>query len=1566
MRAGLDATTLALYLSGEYDVHLRLKVQNGSGTFVNLDGRYTRVQLRLPDPVEPIGSMQFVVVRDSTALGPAGSLAPLVTESTWNRLDDGVTYSPLLQLGRVVTLEVSLTAIGAPRPLDVGPPWYEIYRGIIARVDWPEYDANQLTIETNGLAAVLQHAKSEAAYVYEQGTSIEQVARDILDNNGFSSVPINFPVATGKVLPNDYAPGLQKTVWDQLKALAQSMGWVVYYRYTGTGPATLTFFAPARDKVVADHTVNAWDFTQMSLDEAEVRSVGYLVFVDETGAEQMLGPEEDLDSIAKYGGSLGIRRPFWIKLDEFSPIRDAVSAQAMLQAALSDVADPDIVATAQSVPLVFGESGVDLYSIPAKDRFFTDNQTWALFSNAITFAADVEPYSSIGVRGVPTAGMKSWKQLGALLPGTTQVSTYYQDDPPSMPSLGDLWIDTDDGNRRRRWDGSVWVDVTRTVVSTDLADSAVTTPKINNSAVVEAKIANNAVTQNKILNGAVIEAKIANSAVTTNKLFNEAVTAAKLGPNAVIAEKIAAGAVTQSKVASGLWIPEVVAALPTLPNASYPNGAIVVLSTNWKLYRNANGTWTAAVATGDLSGTIDLSTQVSGTLSAAFAAAGLINSNITINADGTLSGAGGGQVSLSSLPGAISLSTQVSGTLSAAFADAGLINSNVTINADGTLSGAGGGQVSLPSLPGQIVAGQIAANAVTTEKLNALAVTTAKLDALAVTTAKLATGAVEADKIAANAVTTAKLDALAVTAAKIAAGAVTTVKLDALAVTADKLAANAVTAAKISAGAVGADAIAARSISATKLFIGSFDNLVMNGSFEQFATTNDQDGWRIIQGVGQSGMVATIDETDARTGNRCLRIDSSASTTGPGTGTAGHLLYGDVSGEGGIAVNTGDRMYAEWWIKKVGPGTSSTVQCSWRWYTAAGNFLGISSSLTYTPTEEWQRCFTPQVTVPEGAFFGEPDLRIRGAADVDILVDDVYARRMVEGSIIVDGTLTARHIEVGTLTGDLLVANTITGDKIASRTIGTGHLFVGSFDNLAPNPGFEQPGTDGLPAEWHLGTHGGGLWSRNTAVTARSGNACLAYDATGQTNYAKLYHGSNSWVEVAPGDKFYAEVWIRNSNGGTTNTGQIRIEYRDSNNVLVSGQSGNTVTISTTWQKSSVDAEVPAGATRLDIVLQVPPDGLGGVILFDDVYVRRKLTGELIVDGTITAEKLDVTELSAITANLGTVTAGSLEADVVVASESFSAEFAHFSGAVTFNANHPFGAWILTDNGGDGIMCQLGRTSSGPFLPTFNSWVGYDHDADPGVTPAGLTTFWARALYTDSPGGTDSEDTGEVDVFAIRADLPSAGGVRLQYSVPVGIGVLPPAGSRLWVQDTWNTDGQIIAQIGAQSSAVSGGGSVVALRITARTGGAGHTSTHATGLLAEARKSNDDVARFLGQDSGNTVIIKGSGDLQINGGALQLNGGARITGMLVGTVVHDFGTLANFATDSVSFTVTGATVGDLCFVSLPTSLGVSHQGFQYKARVTASNTVTVYATNTTGGSVNLTEMTFHVLVVKVA
>lgn len=54
----------------------------------------------------------------------------------------------------------------------------------------------------------------------------------------------------------------------------------------------------------------------------------------------------------------------------------------------------------------------------------------------------------------------------------SKVVTFYQTGTPTAGTVGDLWVDTDDGNRLYRWDGSAWQDVHDSAIDTALSNAA--------------------------------------------------------------------------------------------------------------------------------------------------------------------------------------------------------------------------------------------------------------------------------------------------------------------------------------------------------------------------------------------------------------------------------------------------------------------------------------------------------------------------------------------------------------------------------------------------------------------------------------------------------------------------------------------------------------------------------------------------------------------------------------------------------------------------------------------------------------------------------------------------------------------------------------------------------------------------------------------------------------------------------------------------------------------------------------------------------------------------------------
>ena len=219
------------------------------------------------------------------------------------------------------------------------------------------------------------------------------------------------------------------------------------------------------------------------------------------------------------------------------------------------------------------------------------------------------------------------------------------------------------------------------------------------------------------------------------------VTSSFLADNAVIAAKIADGTIAGTKFASGIKPIEVVSSLPSAGT----QGRTVFLTSDNKLYRDTGSGWTAAVPTTDLSGTINLSTQVSGALA-------------TSSLSGTISG------------------TQI--------ADDAIASNHIAANA--------------------VTANEIAANAVTASEIAANAVTASEIASDTITAGQIAAGAINASELAAGAVTAGKIATGAIVAGDgvIGSAVIETAMIDDAAITSAKIGSSQVTTAKINDAAI--------------------------------------------------------------------------------------------------------------------------------------------------------------------------------------------------------------------------------------------------------------------------------------------------------------------------------------------------------------------------------------------------------------------------------------------------------------------------------------------------------------------------------------------------------------------------------------------------------------------------------------------------------------------------------------------------------------------------------------------------------------------------------------------
>ena len=305
------------------------------------------------------------------------------------------------------------------------------------------------------------------------------------------------------------------------------------------------------------------------------------------------------------------------------------------------------------------------------------------------------------------------------------------------------------------------------ITASELAASAVTAGKIATNAIIagDGVIGNAAITNALIANAAVGSAQIVDAAITSAKIGSLAVGNAAIQNAAITNAKIADLAVDNAKIAS-LAVSKLTAGSINvgeyIQSTGYSTGV-----TGWSIGGNGTAEFGAASIRGQLTasqidtrnltikdsaGTVLFGAGTNLSYSNITASSSWLNSNITLNADGTISGAGGGAVSASGI-GAVK--TDLTN------APAGILNSNVTATSIGAvktdLSNAPAGILNSNVSLGTLGAGAFAyLNSITsanvTTYISGAAIGTAQIGVLAA--GNIGANTIDASKIAAGTIWT--------------------------------------------------------------------------------------------------------------------------------------------------------------------------------------------------------------------------------------------------------------------------------------------------------------------------------------------------------------------------------------------------------------------------------------------------------------------------------------------------------------------------------------------------------------------------------------------------------------------------------------------------------------------------------------------------------------------------------------------------------------------------------------------------------------------------------------------
>jgi hypothetical protein len=572
------------------------------------------------------------------------------------------------------------------------------------------------------------------------------------------------------------------------------------------------------------------------------------------------------------------------------------------------------------------------------------------------------------------------------------------------------------------------------------------------------------------------------------ELLDLSVTGNKIADGAVVAAKIADANLTTAKFAAGIRPVEIVGSLPgTFTN--YPQGAVVFLTTDNKLYRSTGSAWTKVVDAGDIAANSITAGQIAaGAISTTELAAkaitveklaiGTTSDNLVLNG-GAESGDTQGWATLEGTPNLTSSTavTPSAGTRSFAMTGVGVAGTRAIEVTPGQQlvvrlayrgSGTGTGlTVRINHRGTAYPTGDFVTTALragTTVLQSGISLTTSWQYAMWVYTVPAAMYWISLGVERTGTPTTVYFDDAevriqqqsahiadgAITANKVVAGAIEADKIASNAVTADKVAANAIVSGKIAANTISAVELQANAIAANHIQAGAAPsgdgNLLKNPSFELTTITGYTTdatllgGWFVIN-AAEANMSASA---TAKTGSQ---IGIIRSITG---GTAHPGLAQEVP------VIGGHRYRLSGWIRKAVTGGQAVQLIA---HTRKnGVFVNFNVIATATTTSGTFQQVGGEYTVPSDGSVDSLriECRISGLTPTSEL--GVFEDIRLDSATLVTGSGNVRLDADGiTITNGMITVNNpggtviIDGSSNMHKIIASGTLTVGSFTGPGSN-----------------------------------------------------------------------------------------------------------------------------------------------------------------------------------------------------------------------------------------------------------------------------------------------------------------------------------------------------------------------------------------------------------------------------------------------------------------------------------------------------------------------------------
>jgi hypothetical protein len=437
-------------------------------------------------------------------------------------------------------------------------------------------------------------------------------------------------------------------------------------------------------------------------------------------------------------------------------------------------------------------------------------------------------------------------------------------------------------------------------------------------------------------------------------------------------------------------------------------------------------------------------------------------------------------------------------------------------------------------------------------------------------------------------------------------------------ITTNELGAQSVTADKVKVGTLTAAQIQANSLTSQVMAVGDFGNRVDDPDLAQGGL-----GWTL------GGTVASVTDGPGGTSTNVLVIAAGSTTRDSTTAP--------------FNVSAGDSWYAEMWIRATTVSTvAGTIQIgttlrNGQTVTDYGSFVSVVSN---TITTAWQK-LSGTIVIPSG----RTSLQFRPSVRNDVTngafqMTGFRLRRLNGGELIVDGSITTNELGAQAVTADKVKVGSLTAVQIQAGSLLAQSLAIGDFTNLVDDPDFIAGG-------W---IHRSGPTTATTLVTT-TGLPGASWKLDGVSTEVSV--ATSGYFNVDPGQPYALSVRAQNqltstATGSSATLGRLRIQWQDQTGVNISVDD-LAVTADGIWATYTATLTAPATARRGVPMFIHAGTATGGSWWAGMPRVRRQYGGDLIVDGSISANDLSANSITAAKISAGAVTSPAIAAGAVTA-----------------------------------------------------------------------------------------------------------------------------------------------------------------------------------------------------------------------------------------------------------------------------------------------------------------------------